>query len=150
MPQSDLFKMLKDRVGKIGTHLLPKIKRDLSYTDEEYDHVRAYILLVHSEIETFIEERILDEVKIRINKWELNHKPSVVLMGILAFHKGDWSSAIDSLDAPAQADENPTWKNRDTSTRLKMCRTQLHKLIKDNHGIKSANLLPCSYKLDSQ
>ncbi|MGE3313527.1 MAG: HEPN domain-containing protein [Planctomycetaceae bacterium] len=147
MPPTTLFNELKQRVDELGSHLLPAIKSNLTYTGAEYDCVRAYILLVHAEIEAYLEQRVQDEIDHRIDKWETSRAASVVLMGLLAFHKGEWVGPIDSLTSPNGGDKNPTWFNRDVDRRLKQCRTQTVASLKKNNGVKAVDILQMLLRL---
>src|SRR5262245_57457404 len=112
MPLS-LFEELVARVRELESHLLPTHKDDLTYSRAEYDRVRAYVLLVHAEVEAYMEQRVLDEVTRRMSAWKSSRTPSVTLMGILAFCPEEWVGPIESLDAPDSGDKNPTWSQRD-------------------------------------
>lgn len=147
MPPTAHFKELKERVDELGSHMLPVVKADLTYTPAEYDRVRAYVLLVHAEVEAFLEQRVQDEVASRIGIWDASGTPSVVLMGVLAFHRGEWVGTIDSLTSPADGDKNPTWSDRDIDRRLKKCQTQTVFTLKSNNGIKANDVLAMLLRL---
>lgn len=130
-------------MAELEGNLLPAIKADLSYTASEYDRVRAYIVLVHAEVESFVEQRVVAEFAVRHAAWDGAKQPSVVLMGLLAFKSGEWESPIDSLNPPTNPEDSPRWRARDTSARLSACITQQNRSIRTlNHGIRAANVLP--------
>ena len=147
MPPTANFNELKQRVDELGSHMLPAIKSDLTYSPAEYDRVRAYVLLVHAEVEAFLEQRVQDEVARRIAAWDTAGTPSVVLMGLLAFHKGKWTGATDSLTRPAGGDKNQTWSERDVDRRLNKCQTQTVYALQNNNGIKAKNVLDMLLRL---
>ena len=147
MPQTALFNALEHRVSELGSRMLPVTKEDLTYTAAERDHVRAYVLLVHAEIEAFLEQRVQDEVTLRIDAWNVSRTPSVVLMGLLAFHKVVWVGTIDSLVPPSAGDTNPTWSDRDIDRRLKRCHTEAVSSLKSNNGVKAADVLQMLLRL---
>ncbi len=142
MPTTALFNDLKRRVDDLGSHMLPTSKADLTYTTAEHDRVRAYVLLVHAEIESFLEQRVQHEVTLRIAAWDADRTPSVVLMGLVAFHKDPWVGTIDSLIAPLKGDKNATkWADRDIDRRLQRCHTETVESLKRNNGVKAADVL---------
>jgi hypothetical protein len=141
MAPSTLFSLLNSRLDELGAGLLPALKADLTYTRAEYDRVRAYVLLVHAEVEAFLEQRVCDEVKRRMEDWEQARTPSAVLMGVLAFHRGEWTAPIESMAPHANGDKNPTWAARDIDSRLRLCHGQTNIVVKENNGIKSRDSL---------
>jgi len=148
MPPTAHFNELKQRVDELGSHMLPVIKPGLTYTPAEHDCVRAYVLLVHAEVETFLEQRVKGEVACRIAAWDAAGTPSVVLMGLLAFHDGVWVDAIESLTSPVEGDKkNPTWSSRDVDTRLRKCQTQTVYALNNNNGIKAKDVLDMLLRL---
>ncbi len=147
MPTTALFNDLKRRVDDLGSHMLPATKANLTYTPAEHDCVRAYVLLVHAEIEAFLEQRVQDEVARRVAAWEASRTPSVVLMGLLAFHKVTWVGTIGSLTAPTNGNDNKTWADRDIDCRLKRCQTETGFSLKSNNGVKAADVLDMLLRL---
>lgn len=139
-PNTAQFTELMERVAELGSHMLPATKADLTYTAAQYDHVRAYVLLVHAEVEAFLEQRIRDEVRRRVEAWKRNRTPSSVLMGMLAFREGQWTSPIESLDSPSEGDAK-RWRERDVGARLDLCHEQLVSLLEKNNGVKAKDVL---------
>ncbi len=132
---ADLAKRLK----VLMSTFLPKSKNDVGYSPRQYDKVRAFVLLTHAEIETFLEARIIEEVDRRHRLWETSRTPSVVLMGLLAFFEGERPPVVNSVLRPKnEGKKNPHWDQCDLDARLKMSRTQLHAAIKKNHGIRES------------
>lgn len=145
MPASPLFTALSTRVANLTATMLPPTRADLAYTEAEYDRVRGYILLIHAEIESFVETRVIDEMRARHDDWVSTGKANNVVMGMLAFSDGAWPSVIGSLDAPGSVDRK--WEARDVEARLKICLTQCHRQSKENHGIKAKDTLALLLRL---
>lgn len=150
MPASQLFLHLQQRIADLALRMLPVVRDDLTYTEEEYDRVRAFIVLTHAEVESFIEHRVLGELNLRMRAWKEHKRPSGVLMGLLAFSGQSWPGPIEDLSAPTIGDRAPSWALRDLQRRLDAAITCANARIRvANHGVRSkdalAMLLPLGF-----
>jgi hypothetical protein len=56
------------------------------YTEEELDHARGYRLLVHAEIEAFLEDRCKSIANATLKNFRAGGRPSYTLLNLIAFH----------------------------------------------------------------
>lgn len=141
MANSKRFKLLVDRISFLDNNILPTINFTGDYTPIEYDFTRSYVLLVHAEIESFLEERVIEKVNSSLNNWKLNRKKSSCLKSIMAF----CSSDINYL-------KKKVCERNSLEFRVNLVSNHFLSLIKKNHGIKKDNildlLLPIGIEID--
>ena len=105
-----------------------------SYSDNVYEKVRAYKVLVHAEMEYYFEEIALLIAKKAYQKWQEKRKASTPLLAMVAYYSGNYSAAPDSHDGN-RSDENIDWRiNKAFADYNALVRT-------NNHGIKERNIL---------
>src|SRR4051794_24639734 len=91
LPAFDLsqeFIDLVHRCDDLGAGFLPAVSLTGSYLSAEYDRVRAYLLLVHAEIEAYLEVVCWRRVYEAEQQWILDRRPKTILLGLLAFAHG--------------------------------------------------------------
>lgn len=141
MANSKRFKLLIDRIKFLDNNILPTINFTGDYTATEYDYTRSYVLLVHAEIESFLEERVTEKVNSSLNNWRTNRKKSSCLKSILAFRSGDISY-----------EKKKASEKNSLEFRVNIVTNHFLNLIKKNHGIKKDNildlLLPIGIEID--
>jgi len=141
MANSKRFKILVDRVNFLNSNILPPIKIGGDYTPVEYDYTRSYILLVHAEIESFLEEKVSEKVNISLSNWKTNRKKSTCLKSILAFCSND-----------INYEKKKIHERNSLEFRVNIITNHFLSLIKKNHGIKKDNildlLLPIGIEID--
>jgi len=120
---TSLFTRLKHRIDSIETNYIPRESVSGNYSDKEQDDIRAYLFLVHAELEYYFEEIARQKTNDALQKWINNHNyKSTILMSLSCFNK-----------TPIV-----TKKIRE---RLHLIKNSYHKLIDSNHGIKEQNIL---------
>lgn len=152
MGATQQFVELRQRMTELEANLIPPLREDLGYTEADYDRVRAFIVLTHAEVESFLELRVLAELAKRLEAWNTSKRPSGVLMGLLAFGGTDWPATIDDYAKPRN-ETAPSWKLRDLQRRLDSAHATLHGSVRmTNHGIRKRNtlalLLPLGMQID--
>ena len=130
MANSKRFKLLLDRIKFLDSNILPTIKIEGDYTAIEYDFTRSYVLLVHAEIESFLEERVTEKVNSSLINWKQNRKKSSCLKSILAFCSGD-----------INYEKKKVAERNSLEFRVNIVSNHFLALIKKNHGIKKDNIL---------
>ena len=81
------FRELERRVGKLRKRFLPKqFSPTGNYTDRQLDHARGFRLLVHAEIEAYLEDRAQHIASVSIRQYRTDGRPRHVLMNLLSFH----------------------------------------------------------------
>jgi hypothetical protein len=128
MANSRRFRQLNKRLDTLADHFLPEQFSPIGqYTDREEDHARAYVLLVHAEVESFIEDRVKEIVTKAHARWT-NHRICTRMMVRLLRHH------LDSKKLPWK----PVVKSDDA---INAAVNSFSSVIASNNGIKEANLL---------
>ena len=85
MRLSNRFKELRSRLRELRLHLLPaSFSPTGDYTDRQQDRARGYRLLVHAEIESYLEDVSRETVTQAIRDWKKSNKPSNIIVSFLA------------------------------------------------------------------
>jgi hypothetical protein len=101
-------------------HLLPATNPS-GYTAEEQDLIKGYCLLVHAEIEAYIEDILLQETNNAVTAWRADMEAITPLIFNL-------SLSAEKKDLPA--------------TMVHSAFSKLRNSVTKNHGIKENNLTP--------
>ena len=119
------YRNLCRRVQKLSFCYLPTVRIDGNYTKKEQDDIRAYSLLAHAEIESYIETVSKNKAQNALNKWLLDKKyNSKILLTLACFI--DQSERIRSAS---------TLENK-----MKLITGSYNVIVKNNHGIKEENI----------
>lgn len=106
------------------------IPMDRAPLPSELDDIAAFKLLMHGEVEDFIEERARHAVKISMQRWKENGAATKVLLCILmAYYPGDYCAGC-SMTERAHYDEV-----------FRRCEVKALGCIADNNGIKRASFV---------
>jgi len=130
------YKYLTARLAQLRDRLLPKVFSPTgSYSMREYDKVRAYRLLAHAEVESYLEDRARRVATDAYNKWCVDHRPRAVLISLMAFHlEQEGVSAHKLREVLAGA-------RRHTDDSVKSATQAYNKMLSNNHGIREENVL---------
>jgi len=86
MPSSRYSELMR-RATELRQNLLPRaFSATGSYRPRELDRVRGYRLLIHAEVEAFLEDRVRQVANEVLRKWSGDRKLRSVLLSILAFY----------------------------------------------------------------
>jgi len=121
MANSKYFTQLTRRVSQIENSYLPEISQTGNYTSKQRDDLRAYVILIHAELEAYFEQISEAKAKEAFQKWKLYRTKSNVLTALVCFCKKDLTGL--SLEK-----------------RLNDALTDHIRLLKANNGIKEENL----------
>lgn len=122
MSNTRRYTQLSKRISKIEISYLPAINPTGNYSAKQQDDLRAYLLLVHAEIESYFEEISESKVRSAFNNWRLHRTKSNVLIALASFCDGTVSDL--SLEV-----------------RVNKALTFYIAKLRHNHGIKEKNLL---------
>lgn len=123
-PLSNRLKQLLKRLTKLEDHFLPKDGQfSLSghYSQEQDDKTKAYLLLVHAELEAYFEDRAKSRVDMAHAHWQRTGVCTAVLSRLLVYHQDEFEPVSGH-------------------SVTKAVNYYLDKLDK-NHGVKEKNLL---------
>ena len=100
------------------------------YGELQLDRARAYRLLIHAELEAYIEDRGSTLATSAVTEWNANKVLSPTLLGLLAFTKDTENPQ------PAQPTATVSGMARRLTTALAHYKSRVHQ----NHGIKTKNI----------
>lgn len=154
MALSNRFKEMKTRLAELKRHMLPRqFSPTGDYTERQLDRARGYRLLVHAEIESYLEDISRNKVTAAVKAWENDNKVSRTLIALLASYHSSWN-----IDDSTNHDEiiklSKERKNLKESIRdvLKLAQKQFGSKVGNNHGIKQNNfktiMLPTGLDLE--
>lgn len=127
MPSSRRFKQLVNRLAMLRTHLLPaQFSPTGQYSDRDHDLARAYVVLVHAEIEAYCEDRSRRVAEKAHNVWQTKGRHSALLMRLLKFHH------VSSRKPWTPIDKSPN--------KIESAVNYYMSVIDQNHGIREENL----------
>ena len=121
--------------------MLPKVFSPTGeYTSRQEDRARGYRLLVHAEVESYLEDISRETVTNAIKKWKSEKKPSQIMISFLASYHSSWS-ATNELDNEEIINIARSRKNVTDSVNeiVELAQLQFTKKLKNNHGIKDKN-----------
>lgn len=125
---------------------MPAISPTGSYSVRQYDRVRGFRLLVHAEIEAYLEDRVTELAATAFTNWQADEKPRSCLFALVAYHEGGFPRVPASVLSPAQ---NPSLDL--LHARLKKAKDIfVQKAKTENHGIREANILALVFPVGVQ
>jgi len=139
MPRgSARYTELSRRLHELHQHLLsflpPPPQSKTSYTHEELDLTRSYIVLAHAEIEAFCEDIALRKARAAKQQFDATGIVTPALRKILSYYIGKSRRSWSDVLAPAA----PT---------VQAAAQSYFDHIRDNHGVKRDNLERLFYPL---
>ncbi len=143
MDSSKRYQQLGKALGLLRRHLLlDKLDGSaISPEEETYTRVRAYLVLAHAEIESFLEDRVKEVVHQANKIWKKDQKVSKPLLALLAFSGREMEKPAPSLK-PAKAAQQKEWdKKLSLTERINIATRAFHEVLNNNYGIKEENLL---------
>ncbi len=142
MPCSDRYIELKSRVVELEKNLLPHFHSPTGdYTSRQLDKARGFRLLVHAEIESYLEDRVKGIVLKSAKDWKQNRQPSMVLVNLLSAYHSGWNvnDEVSNVEIVAMAKSRAKPKEKIEEV-LRLAIKQFVDKVHDNHGIKDKNL----------
>ncbi len=124
MAESTRFISLKNRLDQLRRTMLPRTFSPTgTYTAIQLDKVRGYRLLVHAEIEAFLEDSAREVVRSTFDSWRRDFKPRITIVSLLAFLRPCDKSFKSVSEAVGFSVE------------------QFNRAVERNNGIKEDNLM---------
>jgi hypothetical protein len=125
MPVSVLYKDLRQRIATLKTHFLDFQQNDSALPINQ-DKIRAFKLLVHAEIESYIENAVLKVWNECDTRWRVSRRIISPLAFLIMF-------------SASRFEANDSQLNR--NDRIEQILKSFKQLIADNNGIKRKNIL---------
>lgn len=143
MRASKEFRLVERRISELRKNLLPKRFSKLgNYSDQALDQARAYKLLVHAEIEFFIEGLATKTIISALKEWKVYRKTKISLFSLIASYHSSWNVNGDAANNEQIIQLAKSRKNikENIDEVIDLAQNQFSALIKDNHGIRENNL----------
>lgn len=142
---STRYDTLKERVEALRNHLLPlPFEATGTYADEALVRTRtlSFRVLAHAELETYIEDRVVEIAKAAWKRWEGERHVTAPLLHLVGFCGLALQAPPDTLAAPNQ-NQAKSWSDRiDVNERLKdIVQRYVRMVTLENHGIREPNLM---------
>ncbi|MEY3868054.1 MAG: hypothetical protein RLZZ338_1945 [Cyanobacteriota bacterium] len=137
MPKSQRFRDLSKELTRLKKQFLPKISP--TYSDRQLALTVGYIVLAHAEIEAYLEDRVWEVVMEAKKDWD-GGKTRRTLICLLAFSGETMDEPPDTL-TPTKGNKTVQPEKIKISEKINKAIKGFKKVIKQNHGIKEANIL---------
>lgn len=140
MANSSHFQELERRIRELRKHLLPNAFSSTgTYTERVHDRARGFRVLVHAEIEAYLEEMAAEIVGKKIKEWDTSSKPSYAIISLLAAYHAGWV-----MDENEESIFSPD-KRKKPKEKIQEIVTRAHEqyratIIGQNNGIKVDDL----------
>ena len=86
MPVSQRFRELRTAVRQLRNHFLPKqFDPTGTYSERQFDRARAFRLLVHAEIEWYLEEIAFETANKAFDDWQKHGRVTLPLLAMVSF-----------------------------------------------------------------
>jgi len=142
MAYSDQYRALTGEISRLRNDLLPRYFRQNANYDREYiTRTIAYHILVHAEIESYLEERAWETALKAVQKWKNTNKANRIVLALVAFSGRMMDKPPDSIlpEQPSQAD---SWDEKiSLSKKVRLSVRDFYYTVNNNHGIKETNLI---------
>lgn len=136
------FKQLQAELRELRLHFLPKDFSPIgSYSLRILSRTIGYRVLAHAEIESYLEDRSVEVATAALRNWKANKyigRTSICLIAFIGRMMEDPPSSF----SPEQPTQISLWDNKlHLDRKLEHASRVFHQAIRDNHGVKEANIL---------
>ena len=134
MPGSTRFRVLQSRIRQLRNHFLPKNYDPTgTYSERQIDRVRAFRLLAHAEIESYLEEIVMDTANSAFDAWQQRRLITEPLVALVAYAENQPERVPQKLPLPGK---------RDLTNRIEKCKNRFNAYVRTmNHGIQEESVL---------
>ena len=135
------YNELRARVAELRRHLLPgQFLPTGDYTDRQMDRARGYRILVHAEIESYLEDVVKEVITDSIRIWKDDRKPSSLLISFLASYHSGWNvnDEISNQEIIQMAKSRKNIKDS-VNEIIDSAQRQFSVIISANHGVREKN-----------
>lgn len=140
MPKSVRFRTLTKELSRLKKQFLPKISPTGLYSDRQLALTLAYRVLAHAEIEAYLEDRVWEVVIDAKKDWDNTGQTHRTLICLLAF-SGQMMDTPPNTLTPTNSGQDAWKKKLKISKKIDLSISCFNGVIKQNHGVKEANLL---------
>lgn len=130
------FRSLERRVATLRKRFLPKdFSATGTYNETERDFARAFRLLAHAEIEAYIEDRARNLAIRSVARFKADGRTRTVVFALASYH------LIQKQLSEQDFTELYTQSINHASTALDDAAAAYHHCLRENHGIRTINVL---------
>ena len=132
------YQELRSELGRLRRHLLPaKFSPTGSYNDRILDRARAYRVLAHAEIESYLEDEVRDVLQFALRRWKTTGAMNKVLMSLVVAVRFGLAD-----DESAELGVQPASIPRDTELHdfVKEAAKRAFQRIDSNNGVQERDL----------
>jgi hypothetical protein len=130
------FRQLERRLKKLQQRFLPPVFSPIGdYSETQLDYARGFRLLVHAEMEAYLEDRCRNTANSTLNQFRLDGKPKVITLNLLSFHPATPRPNEVRLKDLYASKKKHIFDAATTSN------TTYNYVLENNHGIREVNLL---------
>lgn len=142
MVDSTRYKELKNEIMQLRRDLLPKKFRvSGQYAQEDITKTRAYRVLVHAELEAYLEDRSRDIALAAVRTWKQKNQVSKPLVALIAF-SGRTMEKPPNLMYPEQQSQVGQWDEKiKLRKKIDLAMNDFHSVLNNNNGIKEGNIV---------
>ena len=142
MGDSIRYKELKSEILQLRRDLLPKKFRGSGqYEQETITKTRAYRVLVHAEIEEYLEDRSRDIALAAVKAWKDRNQASKTLLALIAFSGRIMEKPPNSI-SPEQQSQVGQWDEKiKLSKKIDLAMNAFNYVLNNNNGIKEENIV---------
>ena len=134
MASSQEFRTLRARIRQLRSHFLPRpFDPTGSYSARQFDRARAFRLLAHAEIESYLELVSFETANKAYNAWRVRGMITQPLIAMVAYTESTLGKIPETKATKGQSD---------LETRIEKSRNSLTGYSKSrNNGIRESNIL---------
>lgn len=139
---SNRYKILKREIARLRRDLLPRrFNPSGRYSREAITKTIAYRVLVHAEIEDYLEDRAWGIAQKAVRMWKRKNTTSKTLLALIAF-SGRLMEKPPKTMHPEQPSQVGQWDERvKISKKIDLAMNDFYRVIEGNHGIKEENIV---------
>src|SRR5436190_3012573 len=130
------FLLLDRRIDKLQKRFIPRqFSPTASYTDRQRDHARAFRLLVHAEIEAYLEDRAKELVITAVRNFKSDGIPRTVVLNLVGFHSKTRELSTEKLQQIYGIGTSHLIEAVDNAS------AAYHYMLQNNHGVRQGDVL---------
>jgi hypothetical protein len=119
-------------VASLDRNFLPEISPTGSYSARQYDRVRAYVVLVHAEMESFVEELVTQALVAARARWVTTGRTGKCVAALMMYNARE-------ISVPAELGKQKAIQT--FGAVVSKVISDHEKAVLHNHGIREFNLL---------
>ena len=138
--KSKRFRTLEQELKKLRKYFLPRqFDPQGNYSERQVSLATAYLVLAHAEIESYLEDRVVEIATNSLKIWKNNNQTTITLVSLFAFSGLNLEKPPDSLIVNQQ----PQILEEKLKLDKKLSKVfgSFRKSVKNNHGIREKNIL---------